>query len=213
MKKELVVILLIIGLPTFFIMTLGPGLTGKIVNEIGELKVARIELALQFPFSPIPFLKQPVYDAKKYLAAGASENFYYPYGLGSGNNFFYNEQQLVLALLKLMCLQQTGQPNEGLYVSYQGLKVHLLNNRWYGYGINYMGNFPCDYVVQDAAHKTLQKVLETDFKLVDFTIQQSSCPKMARDKLKLAEQYMAVGEYEPTLDYLKSAWNQATACK
>ena len=212
MKKELLVILLILGLPTFFITTLGPGLTGKIVNDVGQLKVDRINL-LAFPFSPIPFLKQPVYDVKKYLAAGADENFYYPYGLGSGNNFFYNEQQLVLALLKLMCLQQTGQPNGGLYASYQGLKVHLLGNRWYGYGINYMGNFPCDYVVQDAAHKTLQNVLELDFKLVDYTIQQSNCPEQAREKLTLAQQYLVVGEYEPTLDYLNSAWNQATACK
>jgi len=189
------------------------GITGAIANELSQIRVDRIEIALQFPYSQVPFLKMPTYDARKYLIDGASEHYYYPYGLGEGNLFFFNEIQLMPALFKLMCLQQIGQPNQGNYVSFQGLKVHLINNAWYNKGIDYMGNFPCDGMSQQAAHAALAKIMDLDFKLVDYTIQNSRCQGAAAQTLQTAKDYLALGEYEFTLDNLKSAWNQASSCQ
>ena len=49
MKKELLIILLLLGLPTFFIMSLGPQSTGALVNGIAQVRVDQINLAMNFP--------------------------------------------------------------------------------------------------------------------------------------------------------------------
>ncbi|MEM3154406.1 MAG: hypothetical protein QW165_02435 [Candidatus Woesearchaeota archaeon] len=212
MQKELLMILLIVGLPTFFIMSFGPALSGAVVNEVSEMRVERINLALQFPQYTIPMLKQPTYDTRKYLIQGANERYYGPQGLIDAQGFFFQEMQLIPALLQLMCLYQYGEPNQGLYTSIQGVQVHLINNMWYNKQIPYLGKVICDPIAQDAAHRTLSKVFENDFKLVAYTIEKSNCPEPAKAVLQTSKEYYSMGEYEMALDYLKTAVTRASAC-
>jgi hypothetical protein len=213
MEKELMMILLIIGLPTFFIMSFGPAMTGSVVNEVSQMRVDRINLALQFPQYVIPMLKQPTYDVRNYLIQGANEHYYGPTGLIDGSGFFFQEMQLIPALLQLMCLVQIEQPNQGLYISGQGLQIHLINNLWYNKQLPYLGKVLCDGVSRDAAHTALAKVIENDFNLVEYTIEQSNCPDIARPQLQKAQEFFAAGEYEMMLDALRLAVSQASACK
>lgn len=213
MKKELLMILLIIGLPTFFIMSFRPAMTGGVVNELSQLRVDRINLALQFPQSLIPMLKQPSYDTRKYLIQGANEHYFNPTGLMDGNGFFFQERQLIPALLQLMCLQGLGEVNSGRYVSYQGLPVYLINNEWYGKNLQYLGKVLCDNGMQNIAHTTLKKVFELDYNLVEYTMQNSNCPDAGNQKLNLSQQYLATGEYEAALDFLQGAWMTTQNCK
>jgi hypothetical protein len=212
MKKELLIILLIIGLPTFFIMGFGPAMTGRVVNELSQMRVDRINLALQFPQSLIPMLKQPSYDSRKYLIQGANEHYFDPTGLMDGNGFFFQERQLVPALLHLMCLQSLGEVNSGNYISYQGLPVHLFNNKWYGKSLPYLGKVLCDAGMQNTAHTTLKKVFELDYNLIDYTMQNSNCPGTGKEKLNLSQQFLATGEYEAALDLLQGAWMSSQNC-
>ncbi len=213
MKKEILMILLIIGLPTFFIMSFGPSMTGKVVNEVSQMRVDRINMALQFPQYAIPMLKQPTYDARNYLIQGANEHYYGPTGLIDASGFFFQEMQLLPALLQLMCLIQIEQPNQGLYISGQGLPIHLINNMWYNKQLPYLGKVLCDGVARDAAHATLAKVMQNDFNLVEYTINQSNCPDTALPTLQTSKEYYAAGEYEMMLDALRLAVSQASACK
>lgn len=205
-------ILLAIGLPTFFIMSFGPAMTGGVVNDVAVLKVDRINLALQFPQSLVPMLKQPSYDSRKYLIQGADEHYYNPSGLMDGNGFFFQERQLIPALLQLMCLQGLGEVNSGYYVSYQGLPIHLINNLWYNKQLPYLGKVVCDYGMQDIAHSTLKKVFELDYNLIELTMQNSNCPGAGKEKLNMSEQLFATGEYEAALDSMQGAWVSSKNC-
>lgn len=212
MKKEILIILLIIGLPTLFIVSLGPAMTGQVVNELSQMRVDRINLALQFPQSLIPMLKQPSYDARKYLIQSANEHYFNPTGLMDGNGFFFQERQLIPALLQLMCLQSLGEVNNGKYVSYQGLPVYLMGNMWYGKKLPYLGKVLCDYGMQNAAHTALKKIFELDYNLVGYTLQHSNCPYAGNEKLNLSQQYLETGQYEAALDALQSAWKSSQVC-
>lgn len=212
MKKEILMILVIIGLPTFFIMSFGPAYSGALVNEVSQMRVDRINMALQFPQYLIPMLKQPTYDVRNYLIQGANEHYYGPTGLIDGSGFFFQEMQLIPALLQLMCLVQVDQPNQGLYISGQGLQIHLINNLWYNKQLPYLGKVLCDGTARDAAHATLAKIIENDFNLVEYTVEQSNCPEAGRASLQNAQENFVAGEYEMTLDYLKTAVMQASAC-
>jgi hypothetical protein len=212
MKKELLMILLIIGLPTFFIMSFGPAMTGGVVNELSQMRVDRINLALQFPQSLIPMLKQPSYDSRKYLIQGANEHYFDPTGLMDGNGFFFQERQLIPALLQLMCLQGVGEVNSGRYVSYQGLPVYFMGNLWYGKELPYLGKVLCDFGMQNIAHTTLKKVFELDYNIIDYTIEHSNCPDVGKDKVALSQQYLATGQYEAALDSMQGAWMSAQNC-
>jgi len=212
MKKELLMIILIIGLPTFFIMSFGPAMTGGVVNELAEMTVARIQLGVQFPQSLIPMLKQPSYDARKYLIQGANEHYFNPNGLMDGTGFFFQERQLIPALLQLMCLQGIGEVNSGNYVSYQGLPVYLINNMWYGKQLPYLGKVLCDFGMQNIAHTTLKKVFELDFNIIEYTMQHSNCPEAGTQKLNLSQQYLGTGQYEAALDSLQGAWLSSQNC-
>ncbi len=210
MKKEMPALV-------FFLALLGlvitqTGITGNIANDLSELRVARIKIALEYPISGVPMLKIPSQDTRKYLIDGATEHYYFPYGLGS-EMFFFNEKQLMPALFQQMCLVQIGQPNQGDYISYQGLPVHLMGNLWYNKRINYLGNVVCDYTAQLYAHQAITKVMELDFKLVEYTIQESDCPETAQQTLILAKEFLEGGEYERTIDALQLSWSQATKCK
>ena len=85
MKKELLLIIVLVGLPTFFIMSLGPQSTGALVNGIAQIKVDQINLAMNFPIVLEPPYKVITYRVRQHLRNMASEGYYYPNGLGNGD--------------------------------------------------------------------------------------------------------------------------------
>ncbi len=204
MKKELLMILLILGLPTVFIMNLGSEKTGAIANEMGLMRLERINLALSFPEVADGPYKVTIDRIRKYLREGAYYEYYYPQGLTKGYFFFPNEMLLYTELLKLMCLKQT---EEGKFISPGGVIITLPGGKWQG--VEFRDAGMCDSFLQQAAERTLLGVTELDFRLVETTAGISYCGFRAVESMQLAMQNKNNRNYEAMLNNLQEAWTES----
>jgi len=212
MKKELLMIIVIIGLPTLFIMSFsGQKSTGALTNEVTVLRVERINLYQQFPIiTNVPW-KTIIYRVRNHLLRGAHDDYYYYYGLGHGHEFFNNEMALVPELLKLMCLERTGFIQEGQFISPGGVSITVPSA---GFDIRFkdIGQVPCDPMLADIAAETLTRVIELDFKMVEMTISNSHCQEFAQQSLTLGRENLAQGRYEAVITDLRNAWSKVASC-
>ncbi len=210
MKKELLLIALLIGLPTFFIMNFGDtNAIGKLVEEMAVLRMQRIETYIGFP-ATLSITHQAIVDRiRQGMLANSDADFYSPSGLQNGDRYFYNELILFKELLTLMCLQPTGFGVNGTYVSPDGMHVTLLDNRWQGTEFN---NAPCNPELQQMAKNAIVQLITLDIQLVQSAIQSSSCPKLATSSMERARNDIAIGAFEPALVNLENAWSKAVNC-
>ena len=203
MIKEAGIILLLIGLPTVFILTLGNANTGALVNDLVQLRNNRIQLYLDFPIT-LDVHKTTTYRIRKHLLDGAYDQYYYPYGMSNGDLFFLNELTLFGELLKVMCTQQIRAEE---YFTSAGRTITLPNDQWTGVDFESIGIIPCNPELAAIAEETLQKAIEYDTQLVQITIDNSRCK--AEESMELARQNYEEGKYEAMLTNLRSAWSQA----
>lgn len=201
-------ILFLLALPVVFMMNYGDSATGAVVNEVAQLRILRINEALAFP-APFGIYKTTAFRVRKFLIDGAKEDFYYPYGLGNGDLFFLNEINLLPELFILMCLQPSGIIQEGRFISPGGISIRLPDKKWFSGRIEDIGQVPCDPVLQKAAEKALNKVIELDFRLVEMTVQNSRCGNIAAPSLRLAQENLGSGEYEAVFTNLRSAGSKS----
>jgi hypothetical protein len=189
MKKEVVMILLIIGLPLFFIMNFGQQTTtGAAVNELAQLRIERINLYLNFETPANRAHKNFAYRIRQGLLANSNDRFYYPYGLGSGNDFLDNEGEIFYDLGVLACEIQPE-----------------LGPEWS------IGTVPCDTAQQSQARYIRQQLAMLDYKLIEITVQNSNCPANSQESMILAQQNLAMQNYDALLTNLRSAWSK-TKC-
>jgi len=204
MQKELIIILLILGLPTFFIMSYGPGQTGAITTEPAKLRVERINLAITFP-QPNGIYKTTAFRIRDYLRKGANGNFYYHDQLEDADNFFLLEINLLPELFTLMCMEST----ERALVSHQPVLI-IPDKTWFNVNIESIGQLPCDPQLKQAAAETLAKVMDIDFRLVEMTVKNGKCPELAEESMQRAKDNLAIGEYQAVITNLRNAWSKAT---
>jgi hypothetical protein len=208
MKKEFLMILVLIGLPTLFIMNLGPQSTGAIVNELAQIRVEHINLAMNFPNYASPPYKVFVYRIRLYLRSMAREDYYYPYGLTNGNGYYLDMLNVVPDLHRLACLR----PYEDHYISASGRAILIPWNRWAEVEFEDLGQIPCNPELAQAAEETLDKLVELNNRLLEITIQNSNCPENSADSMALAEENVAKGNYEAAITNWRSAWSKVTYC-
>ena len=208
MKKELLMILVILALPTIFIMNYGDSKpTGALTSEVARLRVDRIDLILAFPISIDPVYASITRSIQDYLRAGANGKFYTPSGLTDGDGFFLVEMNLFPELFQLMCLNQIelGLVNSG------EVPVVIPGGNWFSGQIK-TGQIPCNKEMQQKAERVLIGAVQLDFKLVELTAQMSSCGGLAEESMQRATQNIAAGNYEAVITNLRNAWRKATSC-
>lgn len=212
MKKELLVVFLLLALPVFFVLMMeGFSSTGAIVNDFAVLRKDRVELYLNFPSPADAFHAGLARNVKDYLRAGAHEDFYGPDHLKFGDRFFENEQNLVELLLKLSCLRPVVSPPKGLFVTGGGMDVVMLGNKFfYTPYDDFM--IPCSEQVRPSAEMTLKSVLVLDVELVRASIEFSNCPELAKDSFDLSLNALQRRDLEGVLTYLRVAWDKADKC-
>ena len=208
MKKELLIIALLIGLPTFFIMSLGPRSTGALVNGLAQIRVDHINLALNFPISLALPYKVKTYNIRLHLRKMASEDYFYPYGLGNGDGYYLELLNVIPDLLRLSCLQ----PYEDHYISAGGKAILIPGNFWAGIEFEDLGQIPCNPELAQKAEETLDKLVELNNRLLEITIEHSKCPELAQDSMLLAQENVAKGNYEAVITNWRSAWSKAVSC-
>lgn len=208
MKKELLIIVLLLGLPTFFIMSLGPQSTGALVNGIAQVRVDQINLAMNFPIVLEPPYKVITYRVRQHLRNMASEGYYYPNGLGNADGYYLELLNVVPDLLRLACLR----PYEDHYISASGRAILIPWNRWADGEFTDIGQIPCNSELAQKAEETLDGLVELNNKLLGITIQNSKCPGFAQDSMTLAQENIAMGNYEAAITNWRSAWSKATSC-
>jgi len=199
MVKEVITILLIVGLSTIFIMSsVDNTTTGAVSSEMAKLRVERIELYHAFP-TPLrnPIHKQLAERVRRFLLAGAHQNFYQYDRLRNGNLFMDNERELYTHLFYLMCVLQ---PEEFL-------PSKQINGR-----VDSIGKIPCDLGLQAHAKRTFLALLEIDYQLLVHTVHDSQCPELAEESMMLALQNKALGKYDSYLSNLRMAWSRASTC-
>ncbi len=217
MKKlvtQLLVIVLLIGLPMFFIMNFGGySSTGAVINQNAEIRMHRLDVYLAFPV-PIynPVLKKLSEEVRTYLRAGAKDNFYGPDRLRMGDNFFSNENALFVDLIKLSCLKPVGYPAKGLFVTPGGIQITMVGNTFFNLDYSELAKMPCDAFVVPSAEQAIGKILQLDALLVKSTVESSSCSDLAAENYILATQSMANGNIEDALINLHVAWSRAMNC-
>ncbi|VVB81878.1 Uncharacterised protein [uncultured archaeon] len=218
MKKlvtQVLVIVLLIGLPTFFIMNFGDySSTGSVTNQNAVIRLDRLDVYLSFPV-PIynPILKKLSEEARNFLRAGARDNFYGPNRLRAGDSFFSNENALFVDLVKLSCIKHVGTIAKGSFVTPGGIQIMMPGNTFFNVDYDELSKLPCDVAVIPKAEQAIGKVLQLDALLVKSTIESSSCPEQASENYILATQSMAVGNVENALINLHVAWSKAANCK
>lgn len=205
MKKEILMILLILALPTIFVMSMQPRQTGALVNGIAMLRTERIYIYIGFPIPPRP-LKVIGERARQGILVGAHEDFYTSNGLENGHRFFDNELETYQALLMLMCLKPTGIISEGRFISPGGISITTTGE------ITDIGQIPCEEELRIKAEQTLIALVDIDSRLVELTVQNSRCPDIAADSLYRAEMNIIEGNYEAVLTNLRVAWSKVTSC-
>ncbi len=208
MKKELLIILLLLGLPTVFIMSLGPQSTGALVNGIAQVRVDQINLAMNFPIVlELPY-KVITYRVRQHLRNMASEGYYYPNGLGNGDGYYLELLNVVPDLLRLACLR----PYEDHYISASGRAILIPWNRWADGEFTDIGQIPCNPELAQKAEETLDGLVELNNKLLGITILNSRCPEMAQTSMALAQENIAKGNYEAAITNWRSAWSKSVSC-
>lgn len=218
MKKlvtQVLVLVLLIGLPMFFIMNFGGySSTGAFTNRNAELRLNRLDVFLAFPV-PIynPALKKLSEEARTYLRAGANNKFYGPSGLKMGNDFFANENVLFVDLIKLSCLKPVGSSAKGLFITPGDIEIAMPGNTFFNVKYEELAKMPCDDFVRPSAEQAIGKILQNDALLVKDTIESSSCPELASENYILATQSMAAGNIEDALINLNVAWSKASNCQ
>jgi hypothetical protein len=208
MKKEFLMILVLIGLPTIFIMNLGAQSTGAVVNGLAQIRVDQINLALNFPYTTELPYKVMTYRIRAHLRNMASEDYYYPYGLGNGNGYYLEMTYLVPDLLRLACLR----PYEDHYISASGRTFTIPWGRWGGAEFEDLGQIPCNPALQQASEDTLDKLVELNNRLLAITIANSRCGYLAQDSISRGEENIAQGNYEAAITNWRNAWSAATTC-
>ena len=214
MKKEIITVFLIIGLPTVFIMLIGGGITGVVPYEVSNLRVERINLYLAFP-QDSGFYKAHTYRVREALRYGSRNEYYQYNGLAStkGHLFFDSEIGLVQELLTLSCLQPVGFVEDGMFITPGGAKFILPGSQFNEVPYAEISQVPCDPELQALAVSTLHDILRLDQQLVDYTIGYSSCPGQAIEARDMAKGNIAQGLVEASLNNLRIAWSKATFCK
>src|SRR3990172_8782877 len=207
MKKELLMILVLLGLPTVFIMSLGPQPTGALVNNLAQIRVEHINLAMNFPIYTSPPYKVITYRIRLHLRNLASEKFYY-YGLVDGDGYYLELLNLFPDLLRLACLR----PYQDHYISAGGRAILIPWNRWADGEFTDIGQVPCNPELAQKSEETLDKLVELNNRLLDITIQNSKCPELAADSMALAEENVAKGNYEAAITNWRSAWSKTVNC-
>ena len=207
MKKEMLMILVLLGLPNIFIMNLGPQSTGALVNGLAQIRVEHINLAMSFPIFTSPPYKVITYRVRLHLRNLASEKFYY-YGLVDGDGYYLELLNLFPDLLRLACLR----PYEDHYISAGGRAILIPWNRWADGEFTDIGQVPCNPELAQKSEETLDKLVELNNRLLDITIQNSKCGELAADSMALAEENVAKGNYEAAITNWRSAWSKATSC-
>jgi len=213
MKKELLMIIVLLGLPTLFIMGYGDAQsTGAATTEMASLRIERINLMLNFPQTTDVY-KTITYRVREYLRRGSHADYYYHNRLGAGDAFFLNEINLLPELFKLMCLAPTEFTSKGRFISPGGIPIHIAGgNRWFTGQIQDIGQVPCNPDLANRAEEVLIKVMEIDFKMVELTIQTSNCPYLADESMKRAYDNLAEGAYEAVITNLRNAGSRAISC-
>lgn len=208
MQKEMILLLLLVGLPVIFVLNMSGATTGMLANPNSQLRQQRINLYLTFPqSSDNPTHDQLIYRVRNGLRLSGSGDYYTPTGLRSGNEYFEREHELFHNLLKLACLKPA--PLGGKYVSTGGISV-----REHGELLTFetIGEIPCDPALAAAAEQTVYAMLAQDYKLVLNTATNSNCPSKTYDVLTRAKQNIEAGDVEAATTNLRAAWNRATAC-
>lgn len=200
MQKEMIVILLLLGLPAIFILTTTGGITGQLANEAAVLREERINLYLNFPETE-GIYQVPTYRVKNGLRMSASHRYFTPQGLKDGQYYFNREQEIINELLQLTCLEQADK--ESRYVSTGGISVGEFESQ---------GQIPCNEQLAVTAERTIGHILTQDFRLVYLTAQHSHCPEAAMNTLEYAIDNIEQGHVDNALNNLRSAWRQATTC-
>ena len=212
MQKELIVVFLVLLVPVAFVILMGLNHSGAVVNELGELKKARVELYLGFPVPYEPLHRQLSDNVREYLRAGAGSDFYYADRLKFGNEFFENEKVLVANLLHLVCLKPVGDVPKGRFVTAGGMDVIMLQNKFFDVTYDEIASVPCDEELASSSENVLKSVLSLDLQLVQSTVKVSRCPEYASDSLKSAQENVDYGNFEAVLNDLSAAWRKATDC-
>lgn len=211
MKKELLMLISLIGLPTLFIMTMHGGTTGAFSNEFAQLRLDRLMLYHSFPVPmDSPIHKRLATRVKEGIRAGAHEDFYGPDRLQSGDRFLDNEQEVILTLLQLSCLKPVGTPPKGRYITPSGMDIIMVNNKYFEIGFESIGEVPCDDNMRYNAEIALKKLMELDYTLIMKTVEQSKCPPV--ETLTRAREDIIYGNIEAALTNLRAAWSKSTYC-
>jgi len=203
MKKELLIILVLLGLPTLFIMTFEAevGASGYVINELANLRLERLNLYNEFPVTENPVAN----SIKEGLRAGSAGSFY-SIALSSGIDFFHNERIIVGNLLKLSCLSPLG--NKGRFVSKQGMDVVMIKNKFFDMPSSYFVGYCTP--LSETAEFTLKKLIKIDYELVLYTIEHSKCPETKN--IEIAKYFFEQGNFEQGLIFLENSWISVSNC-
>jgi|GEM_PF-5232171 len=168
--------------------------TGRIVDEFGEMRNARIELYMNFPnYVQNYALQSVVSNVRRLLLYNAQGTYYMPFGIYDPVVFFNNERELVDNLLILACEKQPA------FINYQ-----------VPYPLT--GTLPCNEMLREAAIITLNKLVEVDIVLIESTALNSNCPSKALSSIDIARSSILNQDYEGVLANLEASYTQSLAC-
>jgi len=208
MRKEVLMILLIVGLPTMFIMTLHGGPTGLFSNEMANARSERLDLYLTWkPETGI--WKTTVRDIREGLRMSGHSNYYRHQGLQLGDEYFQREMNTAGRLLEVACLKPSPIISEKTFRTPAGFKVRSGSTFA---SFKSVGQLPCEMQLVDLAEYTLGHLLQQDYNLIVITASYSNCPDSARETILRARDHITEGNVEEGLNNLHAAWRTLVSC-
>jgi len=213
MKKEIMMVLLLVLLPTLFIMNFGGNQsTGAVVNEIEKLRLERLKY-MTFPTYGTGLSDQCKFTVKQIrdtLRKNTDQRFFDYLGLRTGQLFYKNEKELFSYFISLLYLRQSA---PGQYVGIKDVLVTITQPITIvdtsKIGLNY-----CTEDIAMQAAEVLVALADWNMRIMQKTIDLNKCPDQqeALRTMDRAKGAYNAGDYDVFFIELETAWKQGAGC-